>query len=224
MLLKIEKLNKAYNNKKNTKIEIFNNLDLCIKDDRVTVIFGPSGVGKTTLLNMIGTVDVPDSGKIALNDIFYNRKNYQKLRKNFIGYMFQFHYLLPEFTIFENLKLTLDIKRNKNLNRKKIENQIVEILRDFDIESKMNRYPSELSGGEKQRASLARAIINNPAIVLADEPTGNLDTKNSENIINKIHEISVERDIKFIIATHNQRFEDIASSIYEIKDLTLIKK
>jgi len=224
MLLKIEKLSKAYNKRKDAKVEIFNNLDLCIKDDKVTVIFGPSGVGKSTLLNMLGTVDAPDSGKITLNGVVYDKGNYQKLRKNFIGYMFQFHYLLPEFTIFENLKISLDIKRNKDLDRKDIEKGILQILRDFDIESKINCYPSELSGGEKQRASLARAIINNPSIVLADEPTGNLDAKNSENIINKIQEISIEKDIKFIIATHNQRFENIASSMYEIRDLTLIKK
>lgn len=224
MLLKVEKLNKSYNKKKNTEIKIFKNLDFCIGKDRVVVIFGPSGIGKTTFLNMIGTVDRPDSGKIVLNDIVYDKSKYQKLRKSFIGYMFQFHYLLPEFTVFENLKLTLDIKTSKYLNKNSAKNQILSLLREFNIESKLNCYPSELSGGEKQRVSLIRSIINDPVIVLADEPTGNLDTKNSENIINKIQEISAKRDIKFIIATHNQKFEKIADSIYEVDNFRLIKK
>ena len=225
MLLQVEQLNKTYNQGQNENLIIFKDLKFSLSDsDRISTIFGPSGVGKTTLLNILGTVDVPNSGKITLKNIIYKEENYQLIRKKYIGYMFQFHYLLPEFTVFENLELTLRIKKANDLNKNDAKNKIIELLDDFRITDKIDCYPNELSGGEKQRVSLARAIINSPALVLADEPTGNLDAENSKNIINKIHKISAKKDIKFIIATHNTEFKNVSDSIYSIEKHLLIKK
>ena len=222
MLLKIKNINKSYNELHSEKSVIFKNLDFSFEEENIITIYGPSGIGKTTLLNIIGTVDSPDSGEIYLNDIKYCPKTYQTLRKKHIGYMFQFHYLLPEFTIFENLDLTLRIKGEKD--NSKIKNMITEILSDFKILNKMNRYPSQISGGEKQKVSLARSVINNPSLVIADEPTGNLDSDNANLIIDKIKSISKDRGVKFLIATHNKEFQRISDSIYNISSLKLVKK
>ena len=225
MLLQVEQLNKIYNQGQNEDLIIFKDLNFSLSNsNKISTIFGPSGVGKTTLLNMLGTVDAPNSGKITLKNIVYKEQNYQLIRKNYIGYMFQFHYLLPEFTVFENLDLTLRIKKPNYVNKDDARYKITELLDDFRIMNKIDCYPNELSGGEKQRVSLARAIINSPALVLADEPTGNLDSENSKNIINAIHKISAKKDIKFIIATHNTEFKNISDSIYSIEKHSLIKK
>ena len=222
MLLKVKNINKSYRGIGSNNFDIFKNLDFVLEQENIVTIYGPSGIGKTTFLNMLGTVDSPDSGKICLNGIEYASKNFQLLRKDYIGYMFQFHYLLPEFTIFENLDLTLRIKGETS--SKKIKKTIHEVLNDFEIFDKIDSYPSYLSGGEKQKISLARSIINTPSLVLADEPTGSLDSDSAKLIINKIKSISQERSIKFIIATHNKKFERISDSIYDISDLRLIKK
>ena len=225
MLLEISQLSKIYPQSSGENITIFKHLDFVLTEsDKIVTIFGPSGVGKTTLLNILGTVDEPDSGIIKLNDILYDKDSYQLMRKKYIGYMFQFHYLLPEFTVFENLELSVKVKNIQNYDKIKTRKKILETLEDFKIQDKINSYSSELSGGEKQRVSLARAIINDPLIVLADEPTGNLDNQNSENIINKIQKISNSKNIKFIIASHNNRFKEVSSSVYEIDNYSLVKK
>lgn len=223
MLLKIHKLNKSYKINTSEEVSVFKNLDFTLDNDKIVTIYGPSGIGKTTFLNIIGTVDTPDSGDVYLNNIKYRKDNYRKIRKDYIGYMFQFHYLLPEFTVFENLELTLKIKDDSALDANNFRYVIDELLDDFGILDKKESYPSELSGGEKQRVSLARSIINKPLIVLADEPTGNLDSLNTNLIIDKIHKISESHNVKFIIATHNNSFKKIANSIYTIKDKVLIK-
>tara|TARA_Y100001970_G_C14168923_1_gene822959 strand:+ start:909 stop:1589 length:681 start_codon:yes stop_codon:yes gene_type:complete len=224
MLLQVKQLNKAYTQGKGRPLIIFKDLDFHLNSaDKITTIFGPSGIGKTTFLNILGTVDTPDSGEIILKDISYSKENYQRIRKDYISYMFQFHYLLPEFTIYENIDLTLKIKKRKNSSQDN-KGKIISLLEEFNIENKINCYPSELSGGEKQRVSLARAIISNPLVVLADEPTGNLDLENSKNIINKIQKISSEKDIRFIIASHDKRFQDISDSVVEINNHGLVKK
>jgi len=222
MLLKIENINKSYNDSHAEESVIFKNLNFIFEEEDIITIYGPSGIGKTTLLNIIGTVDSPTSGNIYLNDIKYSTKTYQALRRDYIGYMFQFHYLLPEFTVFENLDLTLRIK-GENDNRK-IKNIIADILNDFKILNKMDYYPNQLSGGEKQKVSLARSVVNNPSLVLADEPTGNLDSDNANLIIDKIKSISKDRGVKFLIATHNKEFQRISDSIYNIHNLKLVKK
>ena len=223
MLLKTDKITKSYKDNKSNKLLIFENLDFSLQDEKIVAIYGPSGVGKTTFLNLLGTVDTPESGKIFINDLKYQKKHFQEIRKKYIGYMFQFHYLLPEFTIFENLDMTLQIKGIGLNNKIKNRDKILDLLTSFNIEDKIDSYPTQLSGGERQRASLARAIIHNPLIVLADEPTGNLDSKNSEKIIDEIKKISCEKNIKFIIATHNKSYKRIADSEYTITNYSLNK-
>ena len=222
MRLIAKNIKKSYAESGLKAFKVFENLNFEFGEEGIATIYGPSGIGKSTFLNMLGTVDIPDSGEICLNEIEYNFNNYQNLRKKHIGYMFQFHYLLPEFTVFENLDLTLRIKGQSN-NRKNKES-INKILSDFNVLSKIDCYPEYLSGGERQRVSLARSIINNPSLVLADEPTGNLDKENSNLIIDKIKCINKEKGIKFIIATHNESFKSISDSVYSINDLRLIKK
>ena len=132
--------------------------------------------------------------------------------------MFQFHYLLPEFSVYENLEIVLRIKKMYKID---FRNKILDILDRFDVKDKISSYPHELSGGEKQRVSLARAIISSPLIVFADEPTGNLDDKNSERIALEIRKITEETNIKFVIATHDKIFEDISDSMYTIKKMNI---
>ena len=218
MRLKASNITKTYKSKESNELVIFKNLNLTLQDDKIVTIYGPSGVGKSTLLNILGTVDTPDSGDIELNSIKYNSNNYQELRKKYIGYMFQFHYLLPEFTVYDNLEIALSIKK---IDRSTFKSIILNTLDRFDVGDKKDSYPHQLSGGEKQRISLARAVVNSPLIVLADEPTGNLDDKNSSIIASEIKKISEESDIKFVIASHDHIFKDISDRIYIIKKFNI---
>ena len=217
MLLKAKNINKTYKNKEFEDLIIFKNLNFELNDENITTIYGPSGIGKSTLLNILGTVDSPDSGTIELDHIQYNSSNLYNLRRRYISYMFQFHYLLPEFTIYDNLKLVLEIKNIYN----KSSSSIFETLDRFGIADKAKNYPHHLSGGEKQRVSLARSIISSPSIVLADEPTGNLDSENSMMIAKEIKKISNESNIKFIIASHDSIFENISDRVCCIKKFNI---
>ena len=218
MLLKANNITKTYKSKESDELLIFKKLNLTVEDDKIITIYGPSGVGKSTLLNILGTVDTPDSGDIELNSIKYNSNNYQELRMKYISYMFQFHYLLPEFTVYDNLEIVLSIKK---IDSTTFKSRILNTLDQFGVGDKRNSYPHQLSGGEKQRISLARAIVSSPLIVLADEPTGNLDDKNSSIIASEIKKISEESDIKFIIASHDHIFKDISDRICIIKNFNI---
>lgn len=214
MLLKASSISKNYKNSDSGNLVIFNEVDFSMQDEKIVTFYGPSGIGKSTLLNILGTIDSPDSGSIQFNQLEYSPKNYQKIRRDYVSYMFQHHYLLPEFTVYENLAITLSIKK---IDKNTIPLKILDILKRFNIESRKNNYPHQLSGGEKQRVSLARAIVNSPLLVLADEPTGNLDNESSFIIANEIKKISQESNIKFIIASHDDIFKTISDKSYLIK-------
>ncbi|WP_288847302.1 ABC transporter ATP-binding protein [Sneathia vaginalis] len=217
-LLKIENLTKEYKTKVED-IKIFSNINLTIDKGDLISIQGKSGSGKTTLLNILGLLDTKYDGKVE----FFNQSSYkslEKLRAKNIGFVFQFHYLLPEFTALENVMLPALAMKESSKNE--IRKRAIELLKLVDLEDRINFYPSELSGGQKQRVAIARALINNPSIVLADEPTGNLDEENSKKINDLFIKLNKENAQTIILVTHSQNLANIANKKYILKNRELV--
>lgn len=219
-ILKLENVTKRYK----TKVEnltILNNINLEISEGDLVSIQGKSGSGKTTLLNLIGLLDTKYEGKIDyVNHI--NEKNLEKIRAKNVGFVFQFHYLLPEFTALENVMLpALALKEKEKV---KIEKRAKELLEVVGLKDRLNFYPSELSGGQKQRVAIARALINQPKIILADEPTGNLDDENSQKINNLFIKLNKEEKQTIILVTHSTELANIADKKYILHNKDLILK
>ncbi|MEK7433927.1 MAG: ABC transporter ATP-binding protein [Cyanobacteriota bacterium] len=200
------------------KSEALKDINIQIEKGEFCSITGPSGSGKSTLLYLLSALDTPTAG-----DIFINNKNISKMndkeltqiRQNEIGLVFQFHFLLPEFTALENLMISqLLAKKDKKLSEKKA----LEILEKVNILHKKSSLPSEMSGGEQQRVAIARALINEPAILLADEPTGNLDSNNSKNIYDLLKELNKDYNQTILIVTHDINFARCTDRIIEIVD------
>lgn len=188
------------------------------EEGELLTIFGPSGSGKSTLLNLMGGLDRPDEGEILIdgsNILKLSDDKLAELRLTKIGFVFQFFNLLPRLTALKNVELPLTIAgmpENEVLNRAK------ETLRLVGLEARMNHKPSELSGGEQQRVAIARALINSPKIVLADEPTGNLDTKTGWEIVQLMKKLNEEKSQTFVIVTHDQHITETANRIIHLKD------
>lgn len=219
-ILKLENVTKRYK----TKVEnltILNNINLEISEGDLVSIQGKSGSGKTTLLNLIGLLDTKYEGKIDyVNHI--NEKNLEKIRAKNVGFVFQFHYLLPEFTALENVMLpALALKEKEKFE---IEKRAKELLEVVGLKDRLNFYPSELSGGQKQRVAIARALINQPKIILADEPTGNLDDENSQKINNLFIKLNKEEKQTIILVTHSTELANIADKKYILHNKDLILK
>lgn len=217
-LLKIENLTKEYKTKVED-IKIFSNINLTIDKGDLISIQGKSGSGKTTLLNILGLLDTKYDGKVE----FFNQslyKSLEKLRAKNIGFVFQFHYLLPEFTALENVMLPALAMKESSKNE--IRKRAIELLKLVDLEDRINFYPNELSGGQKQRVAIARALINNPSIVLADEPTGNLDEENSKKINDLFIKLNKENAQTIILVTHSQNLANIANKKYILKNRELV--
>lgn len=219
-ILKLENVTKRYK----TKVEnltILNNINLEISEGDLVSIQGKSGSGKTTLLNLIGLLDTKYEGKIDyINHI--NEKNLEKIRAKNVGFVFQFHYLLPEFTALENVMLpALALKEKEKVE---IEKRAKELLEVVGLKDRLNFYPSELSGGQKQRVAIARALINQPKIILADEPTGNLDDENSQKINNLFIKLNKEEKQTIILVTHSTELANIADKKYILHNKDLILK
>ena len=215
-MIEIKNLNKSYNNQ-----IVLNNLSLVINKGDFISIVGPSGAGKTTLLNIIGTIDSFD--KNDKSSLMFEKTDLSKLNDNElssfrnknIGFIFQFHQLLPELTAKENILLPTMIGKfdsDKSLNNL---NKLSSIL---GINKILDKKPEFLSGGEKQRVAVARALINNPSLILADEPTGNLDSDNAKKIQELFRKINKELDVTIILVTHNEKFSKIASKRLVLKD------
>ncbi|MCF7858650.1 MAG: ABC transporter ATP-binding protein [Candidatus Cloacimonetes bacterium] len=200
-LIKIEKLTKSYL-EASGKLEVLQGVDLEVFTGDTIAITGESGSGKSTLLHMMGMLDDYDSGKIyysdKLIDLNYNKLN--EFRNKSIGFVFQSHYLLEDFTAEENVAMPMFIN-TKDFKKSLIKAR--ELLKALDLDNRKDHYPNELSGGEQQRVAVARALINSPQIILADEPTGNLDVKHSEELINMLIELNKTKKHTFVIATHN---------------------
>ncbi|MGC8868404.1 MAG: ABC transporter ATP-binding protein [Sulfurihydrogenibium sp.] len=195
-------------------------ISLEIEKGSMVALMGPSGSGKSTLLHIIGGVDFPTEGKVLVDGQEINKfddKTLSKFRNQNVGFVFQFHYLLPEFTALENVMLPIQIKGEKNPEKK-----AEEILTKLNLLHRKNHKPAQLSGGEQQRVAIARAIANNPSLLIADEPTGNLDSQNAKNVIILLKELNEKNKMTIIIATHDVEIAKYCQYIYFIRDGMLV--
>jgi lipoprotein-releasing system ATP-binding protein len=222
-ILSANNLVKSFHNDKKMKLEVLKSVSLEIKSNEISVIIGASGAGKSTLLHLLAGLDRPDSG-----DVFYNGQDIFKLtedklarfRNKNVGLVFQFHHLLPEFTALENVAIPLMIE-GKSLSV--ASSKAKELLMSVGLVERINHKPAELSGGEQQRVAVARALANDPEVIFADEPTGNLDSANSEAIHNLIVDLRNKFNKTFVIVTHNKGLVRLADKVFEMKDGKLIQ-
>lgn len=203
-MMKITNLTHYYN-----KDKALENINLEIKSGEFIAIIGESGSGKSTLLSILSTLLKPTSGDIVYENMNYKDiKNIDDFRKNNIGFIFQFHYLINYLSVKENINLA---------NEKASKEEIFDLLKLLGIENLIDKYPNEISGGQRQRVAIARALINNPKIIFADEPTGNLDSKNSLNVF-ELFKTFANKGTTIIVATHDKSLAELANKIYEVKD------
>ena len=210
---------KAINIKKSFgSLQVLKGINLEIPKGKIYSIVGASGAGKTTLLQIIGTLSRPDSGEVYYGDkkiSSLNETDLSAFRNREIGFVFQFHHLLPEFTALENVCIPAFIARMTKRNAEKKAMKLIDYL---GLSERYNHKPSELSGGEKQRVAVARALINNPAVVLADEPSGNLDSANKEELHDLLFKLRDDLNQTFVIVTHDIHFAERSDKIVNIKD------
>jgi len=212
-MLKVTNLYKSYGS-----LAVLKGVDLEINKGEIVSIVGASGSGKSTLLHVLGTLDRPDNGVVELEgkSLFdYSDKELAKVRNQSIGFVFQFHNLLPEFTALENVCIPGFIAQR---NEKEVRARAAELLKILGLSERVDHKPSELSGGEQQRVSVARALINDPAIVFADEPSGNLDSKNAEELHKLFFGLRDELNVTFVLVTHNEELAEMADRTLEIQD------
>jgi len=213
MIIKASDIHKSFGN-----LKVLQGIDLQIKKGEIVSIVGASGAGKTTLLNIIGTLDKCDKGVVEIDGINvfkYNDKQLSDFRNKSIGFVFQFHHLLPEFTALENVCIPAFIAHTP---KKQAEKDARELLSLMGLSEREEHKPNELSGGEQQRVAVARALINNPAVVLADEPSGNLDSENSEELHRLFFSLREELNQTFLIVTHNEELAKMADRIITLHD------
>ncbi|WP_374140614.1 ABC transporter ATP-binding protein [Leptotrichia hongkongensis] len=217
-IIELKNVNKIYKTKVEN-IHILKNINLAFNKGDFISIQGKSGSGKTSLLNILGLLDEPTDGEIYIGGEkiqYKNEKAKTAIRNKKIGFVFQFHYLLNEFTALENVMMPALV--NKNMNKNEIKKKAKELLALVGLAKRIKHKPMELSGGEKQRVAIARAMINDPDIILADEPTGNLDTETS-NMINELFmKINQERNQSIIIVTHSLELANLATYKYKIEN------
>ena len=212
-MIEIKGIKKSYGN-----LEVLKGIDLKINKGEVVSIVGPSGAGKTTLLHIIGTLDNADAGSVIIDGIdisTLNKKKLAEFRNRHIGFVFQFHQLLPEFTAIENIMIPAFIGgASKKEARKKAE----ELLQFMGLTERANHKPKELSGGEKQRVAVARALINRPSVILADEPSGSLDTKNKEELHQLFFDLRDKFGQTFVIVTHDEQLATVTDRTIKMRD------
>lgn len=218
MILKGKQLTKSYGD-----LNVLKGIDIAIEKGEIVSIVGVSGAGKSTLLHILGTLDNADAGELFIkgkNVTNLNSNQIARFRNLNIGFVFQFHNLLPEFTAMENICIPGYISKQ---NTKKVEAKALELMDLLGISDKKDNKPSELSGGEQQRVSVARALVNDPEIVFADEPSGNLDSKNANELHELFFKLRKELNQTFVIVTHNEHLAQMADRILEIEDGLIVK-
>ena len=230
MILKAENIYKIYKEDEK-EIEVLKELSLEVIKGEIVVIVGPSGSGKTTLIHILGGIDKPNQGEVLLDGVplfAHSDVELSKIRNQEIGFVFQFHQLLPEFTALENVKLPALIfamggsasgGNGKNLD---ITERAVKLLEEVGLKGKEARLPRKLSGGERQRVGIARALINNPKIVLADEPSGNLDAETSEELHKLFLELNREYNMTFVVATHKEALVKLGNRVFKLENGKLV--
>lgn len=212
-MIKIEHVNKSFGS-----LQVLNDINLEIVQGEVVSIVGASGAGKTTLLQIVGTLDRPDSGKVLYNDVditCLTDKALSKFRNEHVGFVFQFHNLLPEFTALENVTLPALIKGQSRQNAEKSARELLDFLK---LSDRVDHKPSQLSGGEQQRVAVARALVNRPSVILADEPSGNLDSVHARELHDLFFSLRDEYGQTFVIVTHNQELAEMADRKITMKD------
>lgn len=218
IILSSENISKSYQSAKKVKLEVLKSISVEIEANKISVIVGASGAGKSTLLHLLGGLDRPDSGKVFFEqkNIFdFNNDKLAKFRNENMGFVFQFHHLLPEFTALENVSIPQTIK---GVSLKSATKNSLRLLEIVGLKERAEHKPAELSGGEQQRVAVARALANDPKIIFADEPTGNLDSANSDSIHKLLFDLRDNFKKTFVIVTHNPALMELADVIFEIKD------
>jgi len=214
-MIELSKIGKHYT-EGNTRQYVLKDLDLTISDGEIIILFGKSGSGKSTLLNIISGIDLPDEGSVTIDGAKVtglSEKERTLIRRNKIGFIFQFFNLIPTLTVTENLQLPLELNGIKDGDDK-----ITAILNEVGLPDKANSFPEKLSGGEQQRIAIARALIHNPAIILADEPTGNLDYETGLQIVDLLDRVVKQKGKTMIMVTHSKDVIGLADKIYSMKD------
>ncbi|AEV68648.1 ABC transporter ATP-binding protein [Acetivibrio clariflavus] len=220
-ILRVENLSKIYGEGE-TAVKALDNVSFSVRKGEFVAIIGPSGSGKSTLLHLIGGVDRPTHGKVYIegNDIYnLNETQLAIFRRRQIGLIYQFYNLIPVLTVEENIKLPLLLDKQKVDER-----HFNDIVKSLNLENRLNHLPNQLSGGQQQRVSIGRALINNPALMLADEPTGNLDSKNSSEIINLLKIFNIQLKQTLIVITHDERIALQADRVLAIEDGRIAKE
>jgi len=216
-MIKAIGIEKSYEN-----LKVLKGVNVEINPGEIVSIVGASGAGKSTLLHILGTIDNPDAGNLSINDTEITRLNPKELsafRNKYIGFVFQFHHLLPEFNALENVLIPTMIAKQNDKNAKSRAKSLLDYL---GLSERIHHKPSELSGGEQQRVAIARAIINQPKVIFADEPTGNLDSENSQDIHQLFFDLRKRFNHTFVIVTHNDNLAEMADRKLLMKDGIII--
>lgn len=216
-MIKLTGIHKSFGN-----LEVLKGIDLHIKEGEFVSIVGASGAGKTTLLQIIGTLDTDHEGEVIINDTNIKKlsdKELSAFRNKQLGFVFQFHQLLPEFTALENVCMPGLIARR---NSKEVEEKAKELLTKLGLQDRFHHKPNELSGGEKQRVAVARALINNPKLILADEPSGSLDSGNKKELHSLLRKLCNEYGLTILLVTHDNELAETSDRIIEMKDGVIV--
>lgn len=222
-ILRAERVVKVYKTKSD-EIVALKGVNLSLKEGEFSLLMGASGSGKSTLLHILGTLDRPTEGRVLYRgeDVFrLSDKELAIFRNRKVGFVFQFHYLINELTVIENVMVPLLVR---GVPEREAREKAKEVLKSVGLEYRLSHRPFEISGGEKQRTAIARALVTEPEIVLADEPTGNLDSQSSHSVISTMKRLNRETGTTFLIATHNSELETYADNVYFIKDGVIVNK